>query len=78
MRAPRRTPPVWIAAVGVVLIAGCGGESASPAQSPELDQNPGLSQSPPSGPNPSTGPDRAGPPACNRTVTQADEVAAAL
>jgi parallel beta helix pectate lyase-like protein len=78
VRAPRRTLQVGIAAVSAVLIAGCGGQSASPAQNPGFSQNPGLSQSPPPGRSSSTGPDRAQPPTCNRTVTRADEVTTAL
>jgi hypothetical protein len=78
VRAPRRTLPVWIVAVSVVLIAGCGGQSASPAHNPGFSQSPGFSESPPSGPSPAERPDQARAPTCNRTVTRADEVPAAL
>lgn len=72
MRAPRRTVPVWIAAVSLALGAGCGGQDSSAGHNPE----PGGNQ-PPS-PGPSTGPDQSRLPDCNRTISQADEVPAAL
>jgi parallel beta helix pectate lyase-like protein len=63
---------VWIAALTLVIVTGCGGQSSS------VVPNPWPSQSPPSGPTSSTGPNRAAPPACTRTVGQADEIRPAL
>jgi hypothetical protein len=61
---------VWIVALTLVIFSGCGGQSSSVTRSPW--------PSSPSGPTSSAGPDRAAPPPCTRTVSQADEVRPAL
>jgi hypothetical protein len=70
--------PVWITAMVLVLAAGCGGQDSSTGQNPWPEQNPGFSQSQRSGPHTSGNPDQGHPPDCSRTITQADEVPAAL
>jgi Right handed beta helix region len=69
---PHRIASVWIAALTPVIVSGCGDQGSSVAP------NPWPSESPPSGPTSSAGPNRAAPPACARTVSQADEVRPAL
>ncbi len=60
---------VWIAAVGLVVVAGCGGQVASPGQSPGFTQNPGFSQGPGSSQSPGSsqgpGSDQGPPPGPN-------------
>lgn len=62
----------WIITSAFVLAAACGGPS-----SPE-NPSPWPSSSAPSGPNSAAGPNQGPPPACTRTVSQADEASAAL
>src|SRR5256714_5251142 len=69
-RVPHRMASVWIVALTLVIFSGCGGQSSSVTGSPW--------PSSPSGPTSSAGPDRAAPPPCTRTVSQADEVRPAL
>ena len=72
---------VWITVLGLLLIAGCTGQSPS-SQSPSASQNPSITQNPGSGQSPSSpnsaGPNQNGPPDCRDTVTRADDVPAAL
>jgi hypothetical protein len=67
---------VWIAALGLVLAAGCGAQDTSAKQNPWSSPSPGFSQS--QLPGPSAGPNQDRPPDCIRNITQADEVPAAL
>ncbi|HET9254121.1 MAG TPA: right-handed parallel beta-helix repeat-containing protein [Pseudonocardiaceae bacterium] len=67
---------VCIAVVGLALAAGCGGsstDSSSPGgPGPQTSQYRGPDQ------NPAPGRDQAHPPPCDRTLTRAEEVPAAL
>ncbi len=75
---------VWIAALSLLLVAGCAGQNPSAGQrpgsgrNPTVSQNPWSHQSPSSSPNPSAGPNQGRAPSCSRTVTRAGDVAAAL
>jgi hypothetical protein len=69
---PHPMVSVWIAALTLVIVSSCGGQSSSVAPSPWPTQNS------PSGPPSAAGPNRAAPPPCTRTVSQADEVRPAL
>lgn len=69
---PHPMVPVSIAALTLVIVSGCGGQSSPVAPSPW------PSQSSPPGPPSAAGPNRGAPPPCTRTVSRADEVRVAL
>ncbi|MGB9281570.1 MAG: right-handed parallel beta-helix repeat-containing protein [Pseudonocardiaceae bacterium] len=63
--------PIWITAVSLLLAAGCTGQNPPAGLNPPTEQNPGA--------RPSQGPPKqSGAPDCRRTVSRADDVAAAL
>lgn len=64
--------PFWIAAVTLMIVSACGGQSSSVAPSPY----PGQSSLP--GPPSAAGPPQGAVPPCTRTVSHADEIRPAL
>ncbi|HKS51142.1 MAG TPA: right-handed parallel beta-helix repeat-containing protein [Pseudonocardiaceae bacterium] len=62
----RRMVPIWIAAVALVIVSGCGGQSSWEA--PSLEPSP----------NPPSGPAASPEPPCTRTISEAAEVRVAL
>jgi hypothetical protein len=69
---------VWIAALVLALTAGCGGSSPSSDSGPSTGGGPWSGQYPGPSQSPPPGPDQGRPPPCDRTLTRADEVPAAL
>jgi hypothetical protein len=72
-----RMVPLSMAVLALVMAAGCGGQSSSVSPNPQPSQSWPSSPSPPSSPNSAAGPNQA-PPPCTRTISQANQVPAAL
>jgi hypothetical protein len=73
-----RMVPVSVAAAAMAMAAGCGGQNSPVSPRPEPNQNSQVRPSPPSRPNSAAGPDQGRPAPCTRTVSQAEQVPAAL